>query len=344
MLKLKQLSSALLLVLSFSSAVNAGDLFRQRAVVLGGNVCSVPVQSFSSPVFSYSAPAVKSAVVVDSHSSVVQNNNYDYGDNDIATALRIITDFKLKQQTLEQGLSQLGYAAPQPQYVQPQGQPQYQQPAAVNFGLAPYEQGTTQYQVETFEYSAFGNNIADIEEQLNSLMRLSENMQKNSATVSASVGNTVQSLADGAVEQAKANVEVARIQSEAAARVAMLRAAKEVLEGSQLNSKVDVRSETRVEVPAATQPPVTVDQPQILSVPQTTTVVDPGMLLKDHCGKCHSGDATKGNFSLDHVLSAADVDRAVASVFSREMPKGIEQPLTVPEMLEIAKAIHELQE
>lgn len=316
------------LLLVFQPAFAGNPFVRKQAVVLGAGHCVTPVQSFASPVYSYQAPVAVQQVVTPSYD---QAQVQSYGD-DVSTALKIITEFKLKQQTLDRGLESLGYNQAAPQYVQPQATA-----AApyVNYGLAPYEQGTTQYQVESYSLNAFGSDLGDIQEQLNSLMRLSENMQKGSVSVSASVGNTVSSIVDGVKAQSQAHVDVARIQAEAAARIAMLSAAKDVLEGSRVNSSVSVNIDRKQEQSSESSPDVTLGD--AVSV---QAVKDVKQFVLDKCASCHAGGKTKGNFSLDGPLDTNAVRSAIASVLSGEMPKDSETKLTVDEMLDLVQGLH----
>ena len=350
----------LLIACLLATTTLAGDPFfrgHRGGVILGGGACVTPIQSFGSPVYSYSAPLVSNHAVY-SEPVVVKKDVHHatYGD-DISTALKIISEFKLKQQTLENGLNTLGYnnssTTTTTQTYQPQ---QTSYGNSINYGLAPYEQGNTQYQVESFALSSYSDNVGDIKEQLNALMRLSENMQKNSVSVSSSVGSTVQTLADSAANQAESQVEVARIQSEAAARVSMIQAAAEMLRESRLNSKVDLRFDRSTEQQPTLSEPITVESSSSTTtttreqsgVPiggQAQVADNTGMnmdasvtLVTQHCGACHMNGKVKGNFAIAlGNLSQADLDTSIAQVFSGEMPK--QSKLSVAEKLQVAEAL-----
>ena len=330
-----------------SGTAFAGDpLFRQRGVVLGGGHCVTPIQTFGSPVYSYSSPVTQSysSSVIQSqevYSAPVQSQGYD----DVATALKIISDFKLKQQALESGLNTLGYNNATNTTASKDYSQQSNYANSINYGLAPYVQGNTQYQVESYELSSYGNDIGSIKDQINALMLLSENMQKNSFNVGSSVSNTVQTLADSASQQAESQIEVARIQSEAVARVAMIQAAANMLKESRLNSKVDVRVDRSIQEPILSEP-ITLST-QTTTVETTQSVEDPDVaalqaqsvaLVTRHCGACHMGGKDKGNFSLSlGGLDKAGLDSSIAQVFSGEMPK--QSKLTTAEKLEVAEAL-----
>lgn len=343
---LKKAISGLLLVTVFSSQVFAGGPFRrQGAVILGGNHCVTPFQTFSSPVFSYSQPIISQSYAPKTVVSSV--DNYSAKD-DVSDALRVISEFKLKQQALDQGLQSLGYSS-QKSYAQPQEQ--NYQPPQVNYGLAPYQQGTTQYQVESMQLSSFGSNMEGINEQLNALTRLAENMQKNSATVSASVGGSVQTMTESVADQAAQQVEITRIQAEAAARMAMIAAATEMLKESRLSEKVDVTYKTETQTSQSAQGEVI--SSSVESSQQTATTAEPEVtaldvesqrqLVLDSCAKCHAGEKPAGGFSLNAgTLNEAEIASAVTQVFIGEMPpKG---KLSVVERVRLGEALQSFRE
>jgi mono/diheme cytochrome c family protein len=362
--QMQKLTSKLLVVasifavgLSCLQVAKAGDpFFRSRAVVLGHGHCVTPVQSFHQPVFNYSSPVVVKSHVVDSHvvsSHVAHPVHHVDKTDDVTAALKVITDFKLKQQALDQGLNALGYTPSQAaqQYAQPQyAQPQQVYGGNINYGLAPYAQGATQYQVESLQLSSFTDNVDGVKEHINSLMRLAENMQKNSLTVGTSVQSTVQTLADSASKQAESQVEVARITSEAAARVAMIQAAAQLVSESKLNSKIDLNIERSsggqtgegtvgepIVVESVEQEVQTQEMPQA-AIPAGLDQMTAVKLVTESCGACHMGGKTKGNFSmLEGQMSQADIDTSIAEVFTGEMPK--QAKLTTAERLQMAEAI-----
>jgi hypothetical protein len=300
----KVLAIGLLIVCG--TAVQAGNPFVKQQVVLSGSHCVTPVQTFSSPVYSYSSPVVSSQYAAQ---SVVANDYVaaNTGD-DVSRALEVISRFKLQQRLLDDGLTALGYA---PQGGQAYSTYSSHSAPAVNFGLAPYAQGTTQYQVESLQVSSFGNPSQTIQENLNALARLADNMNKSSATIGASVGSSVQSLSNGLTAQAAGQVEVAKINAEAAARLAIIQAASQLVEQSRSSAQFDASVQVSAVQSESTDPVV-----------QAATVASPNMeMLKKTCFSCHSGENVKGEFTFDTEMTEEKAQRAIASVLTGTMPK-----------------------
>lgn len=321
----------LVCVLLLTSNGFAGNPFVKQSVVLSGAHCVTPVQTFSSPVYSYSSPVVSQV-----HSqAVVSSSGYvaSSGD-DVARALEVIGKFKLQQQLLDNGLTALGYA---PQGYAPQGYAAaqtIQSAPVVNFGLAPYAQGTTQYQVENLQVSSFGNNSQTIQENLNALSRLAENMNKNSATIGATVGTSVQTLSSGLTAQAVGQVEVAKINAEAASRLAILQAATQLVEQSRPSAQFDATVQVQSQGGSTVDTAVTVEA--------ATTLLSPGQqLVQKTCYSCHSGENVKGEFTFDTGLTEESAQKAVASVLTGVMPKN-KPTLSTLDKVQIIDALTEM--
>lgn len=257
-------------------------------------------------------------------------NNVQHGQILLGDIAGINQQYNAMQAQLQaMGYVQQGFNGQQgyPQGFQQQAN-QYQNPY-IPFAQAPYQAGTTAYGVRQVQIDAFG--APDHRQLMASIERYANRANDGANNLMGQFSGLAQQLAGSVDDNTKAALSIARIDAETRNNAAIAQAVTEGVARALQAGKASTQTSTTVQeyTPIA---------PNSVDLDFSYGTKASGGLLVKHCGSCHSGGVSKGEFSLG-TAEPLELKQAMLMVMEGEMPVdagGSPKPLQEDERLQLS--------